>query len=140
MSNSPQQWLQAFTGGFIATLLFHQGVLALFWLAGLIPAAPWNLAPVPPLGIPQVLSLAFWGGVWGVPVWWLIRRWQGIRHWLGALIIGAIGPTLVAMLLVFPLKGLDVNATKVVGGLIVNGAWGLGLAAWMWLNRARWQS
>ena len=39
MSNSPQQWLQAFTGGFIATLLFHQGVLALFWLAGLIPAA-----------------------------------------------------------------------------------------------------
>ncbi|WP_414431005.1 hypothetical protein ACMG4M_06910 [Alcanivorax sp. IL3] len=44
------------------------------------------------------------------------------------------------MLLVFPLKGLDVNATKVVGGLIVNGAWGLGLAAWMWLNRSRWQN
>ncbi len=139
MPHTPQQWLQAFTGGFIATLLFQQGVLALLWLAGMIPAAPWNMTPVPPLGVPQVLSLAFWGGVWGPPIWWVIRRWQGARFWLGALILGAIGPTLVAMLLVFPLKGLDVNATKVVGGLIVNGAWGLGLAVWMRLNRLRWQ-
>ncbi len=126
-----KEWLQAFIGGFIATLLFHQGIVALFWLAGLIPAAPWNMSPVPPFGIPKVLSLAFWGGVWGPPIWWLIRRRRGPRHWLGALIAGAIGPTLVAMLVVFPLKGLDVNANTVVGGLIVNGAWGLGLAVWM---------
>ncbi|WP_372653388.1 hypothetical protein [Alcanivorax borkumensis] len=131
MTNTKQQWLQAFTGGFIATLLFHQGVLALFWLGGLIPTFPWNMTPVSPLGIPQVLSLAFWGGVWGLPVWLIIRRWQGIKFWLSAMIIGAIGPTLVAMLLVFPMKGFDVNATKVVGGLIVNAAWGLGLAVWM---------
>ena len=48
MANPKQQWLQAFTGGFVATLLFHQGVLALFWLGGLIPAFPWNMTPVPP--------------------------------------------------------------------------------------------
>ncbi len=140
MVNPKQQWLQAFTGGFLATLLFHQGVLALFWLGGLIPAFPWNMTPVPPLGVPQVISLAFWGGVWGLPVWWVIRRWQGMKFWLSAMVIGAIGPTLVAMLLVFPMKGLDVNATKVVGGLIVNAAWGLGLAVWMQFNRARWNS
>lgn len=132
-----KEWLQAFIGGFIATLLFHQGIIALFWLVGLIPAAPWNMSPVPPFGIPKVLSLAFWGGVWGPPIWWLIRRWRGLRHWLGALIAGAIGPTLVAMLVVFPLKGLDVGANTVVGGLIVNGAWGLGLAVWMRLVFAR---
>ena len=137
MANPKQQWLQAFTGGFIATLLFHQGVLALFWLVGLIPAFPWNMTPVPPLGVPQVISLAFWGGVWGLPVWWIIRRWQSMKFWLSAIVIGAIGPTLVAMLLVFPMKGLDVNATKVVGGLIVNAAWGLGLAVWMQFNRSR---
>lgn len=131
MTDSYRQWLQAFTGGFIATLLFHQGVLALFWLGGLIPDFPWNMTRVPPFGTPQVISLAFWGGVWGLPVWGLIRCWQGIRYWLGAVIAGAIGPTLVAMLLVFPLKGLDVNASKVVGGLVVNAAWGLGLACWM---------
>ena len=131
LPRNAKEWLQAFVGGFIATLLFHQGIVALFWLAGLIPAAPWNMSPVPPFGIPKVLSLAFWGGVWGPPIWWLIRRWRGLRHWLGALIAGAIGPTLVAMLVVFPLKGLDVSANTVVGGLIVNGAWGLGLAVWM---------
>ena len=63
-----------------------------------------------------------------------------MKFWLSAMVIGAIGPTLVAMLLVFPMKGLDVNATKVVGGLIVNAAWGLGLAVWMQFNRARWNS
>ncbi|MFN3712961.1 MAG: hypothetical protein ACK4SX_04810 [Alcanivoracaceae bacterium] len=129
-------WIKAFLAGFVATLVFHQGVIGLFWFAGAIPAPPWNLAPVPPLGIPQVISLAFWGGVWGVPVWWLIRRWSGAVHWLSALLVGAVGPTTVAMLLVFPLKGLDVSSTTVIGGLIVNGAWGLGLAVAMrWLFR-----
>lgn len=129
-------WVKAFLAGVLATLAFHQGVIALFWLAGAIPAAPWNMTPVPPIGVPQVISLAFWGGVWGVAVWWLIRRWSGARQWLAALVAGAIGPTVVAMLVVFPLKGLDVNTTTVVGGLIVNGAWGIGLVCFMrWLFR-----
>jgi hypothetical protein len=130
-------WVKAFLAGFLATLVFHQGVIALFWLAGVIPAAPWDMTPAPPLGVPKVLSLAFWGGVWGLPVWWLIRRWRSAGHWLAALVAGAVGPTAVAMLLVFPLKGLDVNTTTVIGGLIVNGAWGIGVACFMrWLFRA----
>ncbi len=129
-------WVKAFVAGFLATLVFHQGVIALFWLAGAIPAAPWDMSAVPPMAVPKVISLAFWGGVWGLPVWWLIGRWRGAIYWLAALIAGAFGPTAVAMLLVFPLKGLDVNATTVVGGLIVNGAWGLGVACCMrWLFR-----
>jgi hypothetical protein len=94
------------------------------------------MTPAPPLGVPKVLSLAFWGGVWGLPVWWLVRRWRGAAHWLAALIAGAVGPTAVAMLLVFPLKGLDVTTTTIIGGLIVNGAWGIGVACFMrWLFR-----
>ena len=124
-------WFKAFVAGFLATLVFHQGVIALFWLAGAIPAAPWDMSPVPPLGVPKVISLAFWGGVWGLPVWWLIRRWRGAKYWLAALSVGAVGPTAVAMLVVFPLKGLDVNTTTVIGGLIVNGAWGIGVASCM---------
>jgi hypothetical protein len=129
-------WVKAFLAGFLATLVFHQGVIALFWLAGAIPAAPWDMTPAAPLGVPKVLSLAFWGGVWGLPVWWLVRRWRGATHWLAALVAGAVGPTAVAMLLVFPLKGLDVTTTTIIGGLIVNGAWGIGVACFMrWLFR-----
>lgn len=130
-------WVKAFLAGFLATLVFHQGLIALFWLTGVIPAAPWDMTAAPPLGVPKVLSLAFWGGVWGLPVWWLVRRWLGARQWLVALVTGAIGPTAVAMLVVFPLKGLDVNTTILIGGLIVNGAWGIGVVFWMrWLFRS----
>jgi len=124
-------WIKAFIAGFVATLLFHQSVIGLFWLAGMVPSMPWNLSSVPPLGVPSVISLSFWGGLWALPVWWLIRRWQGVKQWLAAVLAGAIGPTAVAMLVVFPLKGLDVDGARIVGGLIVNGAWGLGVACSM---------
>ncbi|MES2883414.1 MAG: hypothetical protein V4709_01310 [Pseudomonadota bacterium] len=129
--------LKAFAAGFIATLVFHQGLFAVFHAAGLVPVPAFNFSPVPPLGVPAVLSLAFFGGLWGPPVAWLIRRDQGARYWLKALVFGAIGPTAVAMLLVFPLKGLAVNPKIVVGGLLLNAAWGLGLALCMRLMAAR---
>ena len=111
-------WVKAFLAGFLSTLVFHQGLIALFWLLGVIPTAPWDMTSAPPIGVPKVISLAFWGGVWGLPIWWLVRRWRGARQWLAALVAGAVGPTAVAMLVVFPLKGLDVNTTIVIGGLI----------------------
>ena len=55
--------LKAFVAGFVSVLVFHPGVLALLHVAGLIPRGPYALAPVPPLGVPQVISAAFWGGV-----------------------------------------------------------------------------
>lgn len=129
-------WLKAFASGFLATLVFHQGLFALFWLAGAVPAAPFNLSPVPPLGVPQVVSLAFFGGLWGMVLWLLLGRLAGVTFWLGHVIVGAIGPTVVAMLVVFPMKGLDVSAQTWVGGLILNGFWGLGVAVFMRLMGA----
>ncbi|MES2682799.1 MAG: hypothetical protein V4650_04710 [Pseudomonadota bacterium] len=129
--------LKAFAAGFAATLAFHQGLFALFHIAGLVPVPAFNLAPVPPLGVPAVLSLAFFGGLWGPPVAWLIRGDRGARYWLKALVFGAIGPTAVAMLLVFPLKGLAVNPKIVVGALLLNGAWSIGVALCMRLMTVR---
>jgi len=124
-------FLKAFAAGFIATLVFHQGLFAVFHAVGLVPVAAFNLAPVPPFGVPSVISLAFFGGLWGLPTAWLIRHAAGARYWLKALVFGAIGPTTVAMLLVFPLKGLAVNPQIVIGGLLLNGAWGLGAALFL---------
>lgn len=123
--------LKAFAAGFVATLVFHQGLFALLHLAGLVPVPAYNFSPVPPLGVPAVISLAFFGGLWGPPVAWLIRNDDGARRWLKAFVFGAIGPTAVAMLLVFPLKGLPVEPKTVVGGLLLNGCWGLGVALLM---------
>lgn len=123
-----------FIAGFLATLIFHQGVLGLLHLLGPAPA-PFNFASVPPLGIPAVLSLAFWGGVWGVPIAYLIAARQGSSYWIRAVVLGALGPSSVALFIVFPLKGLAFAAgwdpKIIVGALLLNGAWGFGLALFM---------
>ncbi|MDX1589614.1 MAG: hypothetical protein R3296_11815 [Oleiphilaceae bacterium] len=122
------QWLKAFIAGFVATLVFHQGVFALLYLAEAVPVAPFNLTPVGPLGVPQVVSLAFFGGLWGLPAWALIRNRGRALYWGIATVFGAIAPTAVAMLVVFPMKGLDVELATWIGGGILNGAWGIGVA------------
>jgi hypothetical protein len=98
--------------------------------------APWNLTPVPPLGVPQVISLAFWGGLWGIALWALIRSRRGVSYWALAIALGALLPSLVAWFVVFPLKGIALSATLVFGALLLNGAWGLGVGLYMRLFRA----
>mgnify|MGYP001189761596 CR=1 FL=1 len=86
------QWVKAFVAGFLATLVFHQGLLALLHAAAVVPVSPYNWAPSAPLGVPAVLSLAFWGGVWGLPLWWLIRFKPAHLYWSVAVLFGC-GPT-----------------------------------------------
>jgi hypothetical protein len=125
-------YVRAFIAGFVSTLVFHQGVLGLFYLGGAFPRAPYDMTAVPPLGIPAVISLAFWGGVWGAAIWPLLKDLAGAAYWVRAIMIGAIGPSAVALFIVFPLKGMPMaggwDPKLIVGALILNGAWGLGLA------------
>lgn len=125
------QHIKAFAAGYISTLLFHQGVLALLHMANPEAPAPFNMAPTEPLGIPAVISLAFWGGLWGNVLWLLMRNAAGGGFWTRAIIIGALGPSAVALFIVMPLKGLGVamgwNPQVIIGALILNAAWGLGV-------------
>jgi hypothetical protein len=87
-----------------------------------------------------VVSLAFWGGVWAVALVPLLARWQGSwRELVAWVVAGAIGPTLVALLVVLPLKGGRVGAggdpKLIAGALLLNGAWGLGTALLLRLLR-----
>jgi hypothetical protein len=117
--------------GFLATLIFHQLTLALLWAVGVAPFAPWSMAPTRPFGIPSVLSLAFWGGLWGI-VFGLVDGSfpRGGRYWIMAFLFGAILPSLVALLIVLPLKGQPVgggwHAPLLLTALLINGAWGIG--------------
>jgi hypothetical protein len=125
-------YLKAFIAGFLSTLVFHQGVLWLLYAGGFSPRAPWSMTPVPPLHVPAVISLAFWGGLWGIVLWALIGGSGGSAYWIKALVIGALGPSLVAWFVVMPIKGLGAAGgwdPKIIGGaLLLNGAWGIGAA------------
>jgi hypothetical protein len=134
-------YLKAFVAGFVATLVFHQGLLAVLHAAGASPRAAWSMAKTPPFGVPAVVSLAFWGGVWGILTWLVIARMTGGAYWLTALAFGALAPSLVALFVVMPLKGMGpaggFNPKIIVAALLLNGAWGLGVALLMRLmNRA----
>ena len=126
------QFIRAFFAGFLSTLTFHQGLLAALYAGGISPRPAFVMAGVPPLGIPSVLSLAFWGGLWGIALWLMIRRCKGATHWLLALVLGAVLPSFVALFIVFPMKGMAMGGgydpKLIIGALLLNGAWGLGVA------------
>jgi hypothetical protein len=129
-----------FISGFFATLVFHQLALLALHDLGLTSALPYAMKPVPPFGVPQFISLAFWGGVWGI-VLDLVERQTArgpIGYWIGAIVFGAIFPTLVAWFVVLPRKGLPAghgfHYPGVLVGPIVNGLWGLGTALFLSLR------
>jgi len=130
-ANSPAQLLFGFVAGFLATLIFHQLALALLWIMGMAPAGPFPMAPTKPFGVPAVFSLAFWGGVWGI-LFALIHRGfpRGGAYWIAAFLFGAILPSLVALMIVLPLKGRPMGGgwhpPLLLTAFLINGAWGIG--------------
>jgi len=137
----PRWLVVGFVSGFIAVLIFHQGAAAFLHALQWTPRAPYSMAAVAPLGVPQVLSLAFWGGVWGVLLAFVLARLDGAMLVLAATIFGTILPTVIAWFVVAPLKGQPPVAFVMPGvliGPIVNAAWGLGTGlGLLWFGRPR---
>lgn len=131
----------AFLAGFVAVLIFHQGVLGMLHALGAAPP-PFSLRPTAPFGVPAVISAAFWGGVWAIPLALVLRRRSGTSYWLTALLFGALALTAVALFVVAPLKGqpLQLQPSHVMVGLAVNGAWGIGTAILFRLFRLLFRS
>jgi hypothetical protein len=137
-----QRWIFAFIAGFLAVIFFHQPLLGLLHAYGVVPFAPFSTVATAPLQVPAWLSACFWGGVWGV-LMVAVLRWQGGRPlpWLKGLLFGGIALTTVALLVVFPLKGLGFDAKLLPGrfliGFILNAAWGVGTLIFAHLLLAR---
>jgi len=121
-----------FVAGFASTLIFHQSALWVLWKAGFSPFAPFALRAVPPLGLPAFVSLAFWGGVWGILLTYFLKKLSNPGYWPGAVLFGAFLPSLVAWLVVLPLKGMPAGGgwqlPMIATGLLINGIWGFGVA------------
>jgi hypothetical protein len=132
----------AFVAGFLGVLIFHQLMLALLHALGLTAMTSYPMGATTPFGIPRVLSLAFWGGVWAIPLALILARLHsGTGYWWTALLFGAIGPSVVNWLVVMPIKGMPLgggwHASGILTALIINGAWGLGTALLMYLAAIR---
>jgi hypothetical protein len=124
--------LLGFVAGFLAVPVFHQVMVLVLHELGLIGGWPYQMSPVPPFGVPKVIDASFWGGVWGLVFTYVERLFpRGAAYWVVSFLFGGIVLTLVAWLVVMPLKGMPFagfEPGRLVIGLLVNGAWGVGAA------------
>src|SRR4029453_17359829 len=140
MSNWMRTTIVGFVAGALGVLVFHQ---LGFWLAkelGLLNAQLYSMRPVPPWGVPTIVSQAFWGGLWGIAGAFLIERLPGVLHGaLGWMLFAGVIVTLVNWFIVLPIKGAPIgggfrmNALVVVP--IVYAVWGFGMGLFAGLLR-----
>ena len=119
--------LLGFVAAALSVLVFHQGVIELLHLAGITGPA-WSMRPVPPFGVPLLIDLCFWGGLYGLAFAAAAPLLRGLWAWGIALGVTA---AMVSWLVVAPLKGLPLgygwHARGIALSLLINGIWGLGV-------------
>jgi hypothetical protein len=130
MNEPIRRILFGWVAGFVAALVAHQLVIAALHAAAFTPITPWPTAPAPPFGVPAVLSLGFWGGVWGIVLALLAPRFpHGGAFWPSIVLFGAVVLSLVAWFVVAPLKGAPTaagfHAPPMVTSVLANAAWAL---------------
>jgi hypothetical protein len=126
-----------FVAGFFAVLIFHQGLWVVLYQIGMIPPdlPAWPMDPIPPFGVPSVISKAFWGGLWGAVLAPLLTGLKGGRYWVGWIVIGSLALALTAVFVVPPIKGLPIPELwpRLYYALLLNAAWGFGTALFLHL-------
>jgi hypothetical protein len=84
--------LLGFVAAAISVLTFHQAMWALLHvlnLPGLGKPPPYPISPVPPWGVPRIIDLAFWGGLYGILFGLALPRLPP-PYWLDGLLLGVI--------------------------------------------------
>jgi hypothetical protein len=132
--SSEARLIFGFVAGALAVVTFHQGAIALLTALGALSSNLYSMRPVAPFGVPQIVSQAFWGGMWGIVFATIaphLRR--NASYWLAALILGALVLPLVGWFVVAPLKGQPIASgwvpSRMLLSVLINGAWGVGMAA-----------
>jgi hypothetical protein len=127
MSGMTSRVVLGFVAGALSVLTFQQGMIGMLHATHVIDWGAYPMSGVPPLGVPRVLDLAFWGGAWGVLFALVAPRLPG-SDWLKGIGLG-IAANLVAWFVIPPLRGQPVvhSSTAIELGLIINCFWGFGV-------------
>jgi len=124
--------VRLFVIGVLSVLLLQMGALAILFAIGQTQGVPFPYTPTKPLGIPQIWSFCFWGGVWA-QAFGLVERYfpSGPLYYVCSFLFGILGPVMVLWFIVFPLKGLPIAAgldpARMITQLIIHGCYGLGV-------------
>lgn len=126
--NWPARVVLGFIAAVISVLTFHQAMWAALHFGGMMPP-PFPMAPTAPWGVPKIVSLCFWGGLYGA-VFGLVLPRLSPPLWVWGLVLGIIA-ALVGMFVVNAIKGLPMGygfaLIPWVDSLLINGCWGIGV-------------
>jgi hypothetical protein len=129
MQSMPMRAFLGFVAAAISVLTFHQAMWAVLYALGSMPRPPYPINPMPPLGVPLIVDLCFWGGLYGL-VFGLLRPRFTWPLWLCGLVMGIIA-ALVGMFIVAAIKGMPIagggHPGPIINSLLINGFWGLGV-------------
>ena len=132
--------IAGFIAGAVSIFIFHQVGFLIATQLKLVNATFYNMKPVPPFGVPTIVSAAFWGGLWGIAAAFIVPRLPNpLKGALGWTLFAGIVVTLANWFIVAPIKGTPIDggwrmpATVVVP--IVYAFWGFGM--WLIYNFVR---
>jgi hypothetical protein len=127
---APKRALLGFTAAVISVLTFHQAMWAVLHAIGIMPPAPYPMNPTPPLGVPLILSLCFWGGLYGLVFGAVLPRLPPAPMWLLGLGLGLLA-AVVGWFVVAPIKGQPAASgfvpVRMLVSVLINGVWGIGV-------------
>jgi hypothetical protein len=132
MVNIQKRIAFGFIAGAISVLTFHQAAWSIFHylaLPGLKMPPPFPIDAVPPLHVPRIVSLSFWGGLWGA-LFGVVWRGPRSSNWWAGITLGVCA-SLFGFFVVSTIKGLPIAGGWVLNNwirsMLINGTWGLGV-------------
>ena len=135
MNNLAKKLSLVFAAGCLGGLLNSLAVW-IFGVIGITSALGVKIAP--PLSAPWLYPRLVWGGIWGLL--FLLPFMQ--KRFLYRGLIFSLGPTIVQLFIVFPVKankgimGFDLGLLTPLFVFVFNAIWGLTAAIWLrWVNK-----
>jgi hypothetical protein len=134
MGNLTRRITQVFSAGCLGGLVNSLAVW-IFGVSGITAAMGVKIAPQ--LSAPWLYPRIVWGGIWGLL--FLLPLMQKSMLLRG--LVFSLGPTLVQLFVVFPMKankgimGLDLGSLTPLAVVVFNAVWGVTAAIWLrWTN------
>jgi hypothetical protein len=135
MNNLAKKLSLVFAAGCLGGLLNSLAVW-IFGVIGITSALGVKIAP--PLTAPWLYPRLVWGGIWGLLFLLPLMR----KRFLYRGLIFSLGPTIVQLFIVFPVKankgimGFDLGLLTPLFVFVFNAIWGLTAAIWLrWVNK-----
>ncbi len=126
-----------FIAGAIAVVTVHEIIDYVLYAAGIFPRVPWSSAPAAVTGVPQFVSDAFWGGLWGILFVLLSDKIPGGNLTVKGLIFGIVGPAILGVFILVPLitgrfpPFFDFDPKMLLSVLLILAGFGAGLG-WLY--------